>query len=247
MQKPPFFIIGSVRSGTTFLRNVLRQHPNLVCPEETHFFRWSDAFGTPVSLTVLQNNLTLKKHRGLDNVTEEQFKEILQKSTSRADLQRRYMGLYMKQNQLHDKRWFDKTPQNVYGSTIIANDFPGAKFIHIVRNPLNVVSSLRIGHVVKIESIVGACNVWNEAITVLNTLKKAYPKRVYEVKYEDFTTNFSPELEKLLNFVDEDFNSEYFSNIMTTTKEHEHENLFNQQELETIKRLCKQWINHYGY
>jgi hypothetical protein len=62
------------------------------------------------------------------------------------------------------------------------------KSIKCFRNPLNVVASLRMGKVVKIESILGACNIWNEAVTVIQTLKKAYPNRVYEVKYEDLTT-----------------------------------------------------------
>ena len=42
----PFFLVGCVRSGTTLLRNLLRQHPNLESPEETHFFRWPHSFGT---------------------------------------------------------------------------------------------------------------------------------------------------------------------------------------------------------
>ena len=41
-----FFIVGCVRSGTTLLRNILREHPKLACPEETHFFRWSWPFRT---------------------------------------------------------------------------------------------------------------------------------------------------------------------------------------------------------
>ena len=43
----PFFVLGCVRSGTTLLRDILRQHPRLESPEETHFFRWSDPYGSP--------------------------------------------------------------------------------------------------------------------------------------------------------------------------------------------------------
>ncbi len=247
MRKSPFFIIGSVRSGTTFLRNVLRKHPNLTCPEETHFFRWSEPFGTPLSFTQLLNNATLKKHRKIDNVTEQQFKRILSASLSRADLQVKYMKLYMKQNQLIGKRWFDKTPQNAHGAGMIATQFPGAKFIHIVRNPVDVISSLRIGKVVKIENLVAACNVWNEATQQIYTLKKAYPRRVYEVKYEDFTSDFLPELAKMLVFINEEFNIEYFRDITASTKQHRHHHLFNEKELLTINTLCERWAKHYGY
>lgn len=36
--KPPVFIIGSPRSGTTFLRNVLNRQPSLAICDETRFF-----------------------------------------------------------------------------------------------------------------------------------------------------------------------------------------------------------------
>ena len=152
MNNEPFFIIGCVRSGTTLLRDILRNHPNLASPEETHYFRWAEVFGTPLSQMQLLNNQVLKKHREMDNISEDEFKTILERSSSRGDLQKRYMDRYLLNNKLSATRWFDKTPQNVYGSAMIASEFPRAKFVHIVRNPLNVVSSLRIGKVVKIEN-----------------------------------------------------------------------------------------------
>ncbi|WP_103974298.1 sulfotransferase family protein [Methylovulum psychrotolerans] len=249
MKNPPFFIIGCVRSGTTLLRDVLRKHPGLISPEETHFFRWSEPFGTPQSTKLLSSttNSVLKKHREMDGITEEQFKEILNKSVSRSDLEIKYMQQYMLNNKFGGKRWFDKTPQNVYGAAMIAADFPGSKFVHIVRNPIDVVSSLRIGKVVKIDNLVGACNYWNEAAAIIFMLKKAYGHRVYEVKYEDFTSNFLPELEKMLTYLGENFDAEWFSEIVTVPKEHEHDTLFRPEELQAIEKLCGRWGRHYGY
>ena len=236
-----------MRSGTTFLRNVLRQHPNLAAPEETHFFRWPAAFGTNMYLSNARNNATLKKHRELDQITETEFNALLKNSKSRAGLQKHYMELYMQKNKPTATRWFDKTPQNIYGATLIAEEFRHAKFVHIVRNPVNVIASLRIGKVVKIDDLAAACAVWNEAAMLIHALKKAYPRRVYEVKYEDFTTNLMPELEKLLQFIDEDFKTRYFNSISSSPREHDYELLFSPQEIKTIRRLCKRWMAHYGY
>ena len=47
----PLFIIGSVRSGTTLTRYLLRRVPNFICPEETHFFRWAEPVRTPIACT----------------------------------------------------------------------------------------------------------------------------------------------------------------------------------------------------
>ena len=57
--RPPFFILGCVRSGTTMLRNALRLHPNLASPEETHFYRWGEPFGSVALNRMLANNPVL--------------------------------------------------------------------------------------------------------------------------------------------------------------------------------------------
>src|SRR5574343_178263 len=90
----PFFILGSVRSGTTMLCNALRLHPNLACPEETHFFRWGEPFAGPTYTHTTTQGVVLKKHREIDGITDEEFKLIFESSTSRADLCERYMRRY---------------------------------------------------------------------------------------------------------------------------------------------------------
>ena len=36
MKKPPIFIVGCPRSGTTLIRVILDSHPNICCGPETH-------------------------------------------------------------------------------------------------------------------------------------------------------------------------------------------------------------------
>lgn len=250
MNKPPFFIIGCVRSGTTLLRDVLRQCPNLAAPEETHFFTSSHPFGCAASFKILLDDVILQKHRALDGISEAEFSEMLRQSVSRASLQRRYMALFISRNKPEAKRWFDKTPQNVYGFTMIATEFPAAKFIHCVRHPIEVIASLRIGKVVKIDSLIGACNFWNEAAEMVYVLKRAYPQRVYELRYEDFTNNMLAETEKILDFIDEPFELGNFSAMnarINKPSQHDLNGLFTKQELKTISVLCQRWADCYGY
>ena len=247
MTKDPFFIVGCVRSGTSLLRDVLRKHPNLASPEETHFFRWPDPCGTPAQFKILSNNKILKKHREMDGITENAFQKILHKSTSRADLCNQYMRQYILNNKPEATRWFDKTPQNIYGIGMIASQYPEARFVHIVRNPLDVISSLRIGSQVKINKIIGACNYWNEAADIINIFRQAFPHRIYEVKYENFTSDLMAEIKKLLEFIDEEFKEDYFNQIITAPRQHKHNKLFSSGEIELIKKLCSRWANHYGY
>jgi len=157
------------------------------------------------------------------------------------------MRLYIKKNKPGAQRWFDKTPQNVYGAALIAGEIPDAKFIHIVRHPFDVVSSLRIGKIVKVQNLFGACNYWNEAAEIIDVVKRAFPKRVYEVKYEEFAGNLLSETKKILDFLSESYDSKYFNGIKTVPKQHGHKKLFSDEELGQIERLCRRWGAKYGF
>lgn len=244
---PPFFILGCVRSGTTMLRNILRKHPNLASPEETHFFRWSEPFRGPVYTHVATSNVTLKRHRQIDGISEEEFGELLALSTSRADLCRRYMALFMNRAKPGAARWFDKSPQNAYGAAMIASEFPGAKFLHIVRNPINVVASLRIGKVMKVADLVGACSYWNEAEANLAVLKRAFPSRVLELSYEAFTANPSAGIQEVLQFVGEPFDAKFFADVVTEEVRHDKSGVLSEEEMSTVRTLCRAGRVRHGY
>lgn len=50
MQKPPVFIVGCPRSGTSLLRDLLNSHPNIKIPGETTVLvAFYDAFGNELS------------------------------------------------------------------------------------------------------------------------------------------------------------------------------------------------------
>jgi hypothetical protein len=247
LRNNPFFIIGCVRSGTTLLRDVLRNHPRLAAPEETHFFRWAEPMGGVPYRNTVCNSKVLKRHRELDGIAEGAFQEMLDQSVSRAELYRRYMQRYIEANKPGAQRWFDKSPQNVYGAALIASDMPGAQFIHIVRDPLDVVSSLRIGKVIKVANIVGACNYWKEAADIVHVIKKAFPKRVYEVRYEDFTHRPMAEIKALLGFLGEAFDASHYKHLKIEPRGHKHAEIFSEEEIRQIQQLCRRWGRHYDY
>ncbi|MDZ7812001.1 MAG: sulfotransferase [Ideonella sp.] len=246
-ESSPFFILGCVRSGTTMLRDALRLHDNLGCPEESHFFRWGDPFGTDALNRTLIGNAVLKRHRELDGITEDEFGELLSQSSSRADLHQRYMRLYLAKNKPGAKRWFDKTPQNVYGAMLIATTIPKAKFIHIVRDPRNVAASLRLGKVVKVESVVGSANYWHEAVQIIKGLKRAFPERVHELRYEDFVANPMVHIESILNFLGESFDPTKFSSLRIKNSDHSDESILSAEELSHLETICQQGMKRYKY
>jgi hypothetical protein len=184
----PFFIAGCVRSGTTLLRRILVRHPHLECPEETHFFRWADPFGSLRFSNALDTKL-LHKHRAMDGVGEEEFREIVSAATNRRQLAEGYARCYMRKQGNPDGRWFDKTPQNVYGLLLLRAVFPEASIVHIHRHPLNVVASLLEGKVMPPQPFAGALNYWVESAQIFGEFSRAWPQHLIEVSYEELTTH----------------------------------------------------------
>lgn len=247
--KPPFFILGCVRSGTTILRDVLASHPLLFCPNETHFFRFADPFGTPAYSAPFLNWWIFQSHRNLDNITEAQFRDdILSPAKTRKDLMLNYAAAYLKaQNAPPGARWFDKTPQNVYGAFMLAHEFPDARFIHIVRNPLNVISSLRTSKVMVVEDILGAANYWYEAAMMMKAFAPHVGGRLLEITYEEFSCEPKACLSRLCDFLGEDVDRLTFDFGEIRPEPNRHRTVLDAEDLKIAREICGGLARAYGF
>ncbi|MGH8558954.1 MAG: sulfotransferase family protein [Methylococcales bacterium] len=244
--KEPFFIVGCVRSGTTLLRNILRRHPNLECPEETFFFRWGDPFAS-VRYDQQTQIAVLKKHRAIDGISGEEFRSLYDSATTRRALADRYGEFYLKKRNNSMARWFDKSPQNVYGMLLISALYPGVKFIHIHRSPLNVVASLLEGKVMLPHTLKGGVNYWNEAMQIINKFKEAWPEQVFELSYEELTTDLEANINELLSFLDEDVSAIKLTTDMVHLEQNKYLKYLQKEDVEYIRQHCRLFMTRYGY
>lgn len=246
-EKHVFFILGSVRSGTTLLRDLLKMHPGLDCPQETHFFRWSEPFQSTDFDFVNRKSETLIKHREMDNVSETDFGDILTNSKDRKELFLRYLELFQQKNSDSDLRYFDKTPQNVYGLPLIKSFFPEAKIIHIVRNPLNVVASLIRGRSLLPQTLIASINFWKEAIMIINVMKPLFNGQLYELKYENLTKQPQLELSNLLSFLNEDSCDYTQHTNHIHPAENSYEKVLTPQQTALVVQELSEYMQQYGY
>lgn len=247
MIRPPFFMVGCVRSGTTMLRNILRSIPDLICPEETHYYRWGEPFGTNGFVHHVQNGMVIKKHRSIDGIGDDVFADVLQGAQSRRDLYERYIDAFRRIQGRPQARWFDKSPQNIYGLALLAHDFPEARFVHIVRNPLNVVASLLEGKVISAPNAVAAANYWNEAVSIFNTCRPLIAERCHELRYESLTDNPADEMARLLDFLGEDPKNVTFNFGKIHPERNQYLNMLSSDDTAVVARICGKWGAHYGY
>ena len=243
----PLFMIGCVRSGTTFVRDLIKRRDSVICPEETHYYRWGEPFRSPGFERPTFNGGILKAHRKRDGITEERFRDIYYRSNTRGELLVRHVREMARLRNLTDYRWFDKTPQNVYGLDLIASEFPSAVYLHMVRNPLNVVASLKLGKVLAVPDIHGACNYWLEAAAAIRQFRQVHGDRLLEVRYEDLVEDLLGALEAIFALFDLPFEEELYSASDARPERNLFRNQLDPDEIETVRRRCGPVAETYGY
>jgi hypothetical protein len=134
------FLVGAPRSGTTILQSLLAAHPKITSFPETKFFHylWGDR---------LSHKLRDRMHQWF---YEEIYRpELYDESEiyhrhSTSDRIKWFIEI-LGQLAIEEGNdiWLEKTPEHIYFIRDIVNYVPEAKFIHIVRNPLDVIASMR--------------------------------------------------------------------------------------------------------
>lgn len=142
------FIVGSPRSGTTLLQSMLASHAQITSFPESHFFkylvfnqrRWSLTLG---SLGFAPPGANRRFREFLREMNQEQMQNALPPFTV---FSKQYAQAFVEildtlTEQQGKSIWLEKTPGHLYCIDCIERWVPGAKFIHILRNGIDVVAS----------------------------------------------------------------------------------------------------------
>ncbi len=112
-------------------------------------------------------------------------------------------GMYA--DRLGKQQFGEKTPADTAWMPQIEAYLPEARFIHIIRDPRDVVLSLRRTSFGR--SVEETSQIWVDYVSIA----RASATRVshyHEVRYEDLVLNPEPELRKICSFLDLDYSSE---------------------------------------
>jgi omega-hydroxy-beta-dihydromenaquinone-9 sulfotransferase len=161
----------------------------------------------------------------------------------------------------NSKRIILKNPFHTLRIQSILKLFPKAKFIHIYRNPLDVIPST-----INMWNIVGRQNsmkpgfvpattesvteVYDRMMTYLLQHTKDLPESSFcEIRYEDLENDPVKEIEKAYKKLELPFPVEYKSSIIRNQKKNFKKNHFNlsEEDKKYISEKLKQYMDHYGY
>jgi len=218
--KMPIFIIGNPRSGTTMFRLMLTCHPNIVIPPESGFLitcynLYHDFQGGKEKLEYfVKDVLNSDKMEEWKIPHQELLNYIV--SVTPSSYHELVSGVYKFYSKIHQndkRRWGDKNNYFLNHIDTIAKLFPDAIFLHLVRDGRDVACSYRNlsevtgKHAPNLpKSVRQAAIHWRDnLVKIRNSFDTIGWDRVYELRYEDLVTNPEAILQKVCDFIGEDF------------------------------------------
>ena len=186
---PPFFIVGSARSGTTLLRVMLNAHPAVAVPPESWFITQLWTGRDEVELEPLLQRLAAhQSFRKWDLPIEAVRNELPETAMAcYADVIAAAFRAYAR---THGKSsWGDKTPRYVESIDLLDRIFPEARFVHLIRDGRNVALSyadVPFGP----KTVAKAAALWGRRVSAgMEAGRKLGPDRYLEVRYEELVTD----------------------------------------------------------
>ncbi|MBU6276584.1 MAG: sulfotransferase [Planctomycetes bacterium] len=189
----PIVILGAPRSGTTFLNELVNAHPRVHVTHEMRLFAWAHH----CLVTAAADDRLLVTHR-------DEF--LAHARRSFAPLIR---GFYAERFPGKD-HWGDKNPHYADPANrgclgTVRALFPGAKFVHIVRDGRDVVASLVRRHHADGRpwaDLPTACRVWCEHTAIARGFGRTLDDGAYlELRYEDLVRDESAQARELFAFL----------------------------------------------
>jgi hypothetical protein len=192
------FIIGSPRSGTSWLQTMLASHPKVVSTVETTMY---SAYLSPL----------LKAYQAeKDNINKGRWTKGLPHLINESDFHSFLIGLLDKAydtilaQKPEADYVLDKAPENTFFIDTICHFIPKAKLIHIIRDGRDVVCSMRnvkrkVGH--QTENITKGAALWKRSVETARSFG-ATSDNYIEINYEDLLSNGESELNRVFEFCD---------------------------------------------
>jgi hypothetical protein len=201
--KPPIFVVGAARSGTGLLRNLLRGHPDISIPAESHFIpHFYLAYGDPndevAARKLARRILRFSRVDSWDlDVDESDFADC----RTYAAIVDRLFRLWAESE--GKTRWGDKTPHYVSHIPTLVELFPSAKFLHIIRDG-RAVSASWVRSAFGPGNFYSAGEQWKRRIEDGRRAARALPPENYlEVHYEALLKDTDATMRAVFAFLDE--------------------------------------------
>jgi hypothetical protein len=201
----PIFVVGCPRSGTTLVQCILSASSQAFSLPETHFFSYVlQAIGAGPSSGVGWDQLyaarqALEREAGLKLPSPAWTALAETPGTTALDI---FLAVVEHFRPAPDLRAIEKTPRHVLNLDAIDAAFPDAVFVNVVRDPIDVASSLLGVPFETSRSMLSFAQRWIESVQAAQAFARAQPGRIQTVVYERLVREPEAAVRELCTFVD---------------------------------------------
>ncbi len=208
----PVFIVGAPRSGTTALGRALSNHSDFWTSEETHILYW--LFGNGRLADEFDRWKTRRASPTWFQAQDVGWEEFLE-----------HLGLGFNAlftGRSWGRRWVDHTPYYVLMIDVLAPMFPGARFVHILRDGRSVVHSMinvavtladrerdqmRSGDFLPewTNDFREACKTWRTCAEAALSASSRYTDRCLTIRHDRLSADAHESFRAILAFLEADY------------------------------------------
>lgn len=205
----PILLVGAPRSGTTLLRALLNRHPRIALCDESFFHFWlarrAKVFGDLADVAnrtrAVDRYVELRRIRRLGLDLTALRRHLIERSDSLPSLFLELMRFVAAA--AGKARCGDKTPHHALVASDLLQWFPRARLVHVVRDPRDVVESLR-RMPWSSGSLVSDARLWRDCV---DGVARCDPASVLTVRFEELVGRPEEELRRVCAFVGEEFDA----------------------------------------
>ena len=201
--------MGCERSGTTFLGSLLGAHSRCVVTPESQFkvvvpphYKNEGHFDAVATFAEIRRSWHLRKWETPISFDEAELEAIDDYGTLILKIVTRYAQVRHPEKKM--AYWVDHTPNNLEHVTFLRTMFPGARFIHIVRDGRGVAASFERVEWGPDTILESACH-WMKKIALGFAAAIRYPDEVTTVRYEEILEDPEGTTRRLCDFLGLDF------------------------------------------
>lgn len=207
----PVFIVGMNGSGTSMMLDSLGRHPELYAvPQETlmmpYIIGQATRFGdlTDDAIFTAYGQFALAQMPVLRRITGQEALQLpADWLTQPRTIEGVFDGIFGSLAKARNKaRWCEKTPDHVQHIRLLAEVFPGASFVHMIRDGREVASSIGRRQMRHPELVIYR---WKKLVEEGRSAGAGLPGRYLEVRYEDLTSDPRGQMQRLCAFLKVNF------------------------------------------
>ncbi len=210
----PVFIAGPERSGTSLIYALLASHPNIAMSRRTNLWtHYYNQYGDLRDPANFERCLAMMMR----------YKRLIKLNPDPERLRREFLGgerTYSRlfallethfAEQLGKPRWGDKSLNTERYADPIFAAYPGARILHMLRDPRDRYASSLKRWKVSRSGIGGATALWLTTVRLAERNRKRHPDQYLVVRYEDLAARPEATLREVCAFIGEPYAPEMLS------------------------------------